>query len=383
MSDLPGMSTFEFSLDAYLSDLEPLINVDCGTCTPEGVATIADRMTAHYESIGWHVTRHHVDDRAGPCLSVTNKPEATEYDVLLVGHMDTVFPKGTAAERPMSVRDGQAYGPGVADMKSGLLNAFYALKHLPQAVTDKLAICVAMNCDEEIGSIYSQDFIESMAKKSKQVLVCEAARTDGSLVKARKGLAVYDIEFHGRAAHAGNEPEKGISAITEMAQWIVELNKLTNFETGTTLNFGVVSGGSAGNVVPEYAKACLDIRFWNNADYEQIDFRLHEMAENPFLKGIRIEKVRTAHKPAMVPSEQTEALMALVEACGREENIDITWQAVGGGSDANFTAALGIPSLDGLGPIGGAMHSDKEFLVLDSIEPRIRLLQRVLTRLAD
>lgn len=268
-------------------------------------------------------------------------------------------------------------------MKSGLLNMFKAISQLPEDVADRLRICVCMNPDEEVGSIYSGEWLKSVAQKSRFVLVGEAARADGSLVKARKGMASYKIEFRGKATHAGNEPEKGISAITELAHWIQTLNRETNFETGTTLNFGVVEGGSAGNVVPDYASTVLDIRFWDNDDYARLEKKIAELQENPSLKGIEIGLSRDACKPAFTPNKGSEKLMALIEKSGQDMGLPITWQAVGGGSDANLTGSLGIPTVDGLGPIGGSMHSRDEFLVLNSIGPRLQLLRNVLINLSE
>ncbi len=213
-------------------------------------------------------------------------------------------------------------------------------------------------------------------------MVAEAARADGGLVKARKGMARYKMTFNGKAAHAGNEPENGRSAITEMANWILATNAMTNFESGTTLNVGVVSGGAGVNIVPDLATAIVDVRFWDNAEYDQVDTTLNGMIETPFVDGVSIELVREAYKPSMVPSELTEALMAMIEESAQELNIDINWKEVGGGSDANNTAILGVPTLDGLGPIGAGFHSADEYLLLESIEPRIKLLMSVLTKLA-
>ena len=377
------MSKVEFDLEQYLSELKPLINVDCGTYTPEGVAKVADLMTEKYESIGWQVTRHVFDEKVGPALVATNKPEAEEFDVMMIGHLDTVFPAGTVAEWSLSTDEEKAYGPGVADMKSGQLNMFKACASLPADVADRLAIVVVMNPDEEIGSIYSGELVKETAKKSKRVLVAEAARADGSLVKARKGMARYVIEFNGKAAHAGNEPQNGISAISELAHWVTTLNKETNFETGTTLNFGTITGGAGSNVVPEYAKTELDIRFWNNDDYAALEKQIAELVANPFLEGIKVDIDRDAYKPAFTPDVESEKLMALIEKSGQDMGLNITWQAVGGGSDANLTGALGVPTVDGLGPIGGAMHSRKEFMVLNSIEERLNLLRNILINLAE
>ncbi|KJF87980.1 M20 family metallopeptidase [Photobacterium phosphoreum] len=371
-----------FSLNNYLEELRPLINIDCGTLTVDGIDVVATLMAQKYLDLGWNVKR--IDcGIAGTGLEVRNKPQADHIDVMLIGHMDTVFPVGTAAARPMTHDDERAYGPGVSDMKSGLLSVVYALRDLDPTALNALSICVCMNPDEEIGSLHSETWLKSVAINAKHVLVAEAARADGSLVKARKGMARYRLSFHGKAAHAGNEPQNGRSAITEMAHWILAINAMTDFESGTTLNAGVVSGGAGANIVPDFAEVVVDVRFWDNDEYAAVDAQIRTLTETPFIDGVTITVEREAHKPSMVPSPQTEVLMAQVEAVGKELGIDITWQAVGGGSDANLTAVLGIPTLDGLGPIGAGFHSEDEWLDLASIEPRIRLLQQVLVKIAQ
>ncbi|MEC6822582.1 M20 family metallopeptidase [Photobacterium piscicola] len=371
-----------FSLNNYLEELRPLINIDCGTLTVDGIDVVATIMAQKYLDLGWHVKR--IDcGIAGTGLEVRNKPDADHIDVMLIGHMDTVFPAGTAAARPMTHDNERAYGPGVSDMKSGLLSVVYALRDLDPTALDALSICVCMNPDEEIGSLHSEAWLKSVAINANHVLVAEAARADGSLVKARKGMARYRLSFHGKAAHAGNEPQNGRSAITEMAHWILAINTMTNFESGTTLNAGVVRGGAGANIVPDFAQVVVDVRFWDNDEYAAVDAQIRTLTETPFVDGVTITVEREAHKPSMVPSPQTEVLMAQVEAVGKELGIDITWQAVGGGSDANLTAVLGIPTLDGLGPIGAGFHSADEWLDLASIEPRIRLLQQVLVKISQ
>ncbi|MCY9804517.1 M20 family metallopeptidase [Vibrio scophthalmi] len=371
-----------FSLNEYLEELRPLIDVDCGTYTVEGIEFIATQFEAKFADMaGWSVKR--VDcGKAGLGLEIRNKPEADVIDVMMIGHMDTVFPVGTAAARPMTNDAEKAYGPGVSDMKSGLLNIVYAMRNLDQAVLDKLSICICMNPDEETGSLDSVEWIQSVAKDAKNVLVAEAARADGGLVKARKGMAGYKITFKGVAAHAGNEPENGRSAITEMANWILAINAMTNFESGTTLNVGVVSGGAGANIVPEHAQAVIDVRFWSNEEYDDVDTKLRAMLDTPYVDGVSITMERESYKPSMVASPLTEALMALVEESADELAIAINWKEVGGGSDANNTAILGVPTLDGFGPVGAGFHSDQEYLLLESIEPRIRMLMRVLGKLA-
>lgn len=368
-------------LEHYLDELRSVVNIDCGTQTIAGVAEVAARFTRLYQQEGWYAEQVDLGNKVGPGVFVTNQPDSGHYDVLLVGHLDTVFPPGTAAERPMSLTENRAHGPGVSDMKSGLLNILWALRGLSNTDKQRLRIAVAMNPDEETGSVYSHAWIGELAKRSNCVLVCEAARADGSLVKARKGMARYRLQFHGIAAHAGNDPEKGRSAITALAHAVIAVNTMSDMSKGTTLNVGVISGGDAANIVADYAEAVVDLRFWDNEEYLRVNQSLIERCRQSFLDGVVCNLVQEAHTPAMSPSADTEALMAKVEKAGREEGINITWQAVGGGSDANHTAALGVPSLDGFGPIGANFHSPEEYLVLDSIEPRIRLLRRVISNL--
>ena len=369
------------NLDHYIEELKTLVNVDCGTQTIAGVATVAGIMQALWQREGWHAEQVDLGDKVGPGVFVSNRPQAEQFDVLLVGHLDTVFAPGTVAERPMSGDDTRLYGPGVSDMKSGLLNILWAMRGLDAADKDRLAIAVAMNPDEETGSVHSHAWIGELARRSRRVLVCEAARADGSLVKARKGMAGYHLTFSGVAAHAGNDPEKGRSAITALANSIAAINALTDWDRGTTLNVGVIHGGSAANVVADSAVAELDVRFWENDEYDRVNQALDALCRKGFLEGVTTSLTRVNHKPAMAASEATRQLMQLVEKAGNEEGIAITWQAVGGGSDANHTAALGVPTLDGLGPIGAGFHSPAEWLDKASIEPRIRLLKRVVSML--
>jgi glutamate carboxypeptidase len=369
------------NLDHYIEELKTLVNVDCGTQTTAGVATVAGIMQTLWQREGWHAEQVDLGDKVGPGVFVSNRPQAERFDVLLVGHLDTVFAPGTVAERPMSEDDSRLYGPGVSDMKSGLLNILWAMRGLDAADKDRLAIAVAMNPDEETGSVHSHAWIGELAKRSRCVLVCEAARADGSLVKARKGMAGYHLTFSGVAAHAGNDPEKGRSAITALAHAVTAINALTDWDRGTTLNVGVIRGGSAANVVADSAFAELDVRFWENDEYDRVNQALETLCRKGFLEGVTTSLTRVNHKPAMAASEATRQLMQLVEKAGKEEGIAITWQAVGGGSDANHTAALGVPTLDGLGPIGAGFHSPAEWLDKASIEPRIRLLKRVVSML--
>jgi len=373
----------DFNLAEYLHDLEYIVNIDSGSRHPAGVAAVANFMAQRYEAMGWHVTRHHFNNAVGPCLEIKNTHD-NDYDVLIIGHMDTVFPVGTVAERPFSIKDGRAYGPGVADMKAGLLLAYYALKTLQdEGKLQHAKICVALNSDEEISSVYSRPWLEQLAVKSRHAFIMEPARANGALVNQRKGLGRYSFVIKGKAAHAGVDPEKGRSAINELAHWILSLHALTNFEVGTTVNVGVVHGGTAANVVAEHAAGEIDIRFVTMDEAVRIEETLKELVANPRTEGVTASFTGKVTRPPMNPSPATLRLCQATTEIAKKHNIDISWVATGGGSDGNFTAALGVPTIDGLGPIGGASHSPSEYLEINSIEPRLNLLRELILYVAQ
>lgn len=369
--------------NTFLKQLEPLVNVDCGTHLTAGVAKIADLITEKYQKLkGWNITRKDLGDKVGPGLLITNRENPTHYDVMLIGHLDTVFPEGTVAARPFRVEGDRAYGPGVADMKAGVLLMYAAVSELDAQDLDALSIAILHNPDEETGSVYSEAWILEEAAKADYVLVCEAARADGSLVKLRKGSGNFLLEFHGVAAHAGNDPASGRSALVEMSHWILDLKKFNENDIGTTLTVGLASGGNATNVVPDYARATVDFRFWQNDELPRLERYMEERVKNTFTPDIKVKITKTSEKLAMQMSPKTEQLMALVEKAGKAVNHEVRWQSVGGGSDANITSAHGIASLDGFGPIGACFHSDKEYLEINSIEPCLAFLKSVLKHIA-
>ena len=371
----------DFNLTEYLKDLETLVNQDSPSNDPGGVAKIGDFFHQRYRAMGWGVKTHEFDPSVGPCLEVTNR-DADTCDLLLIGHMDTVFPRGTAAERPYSVSGDRAYGPGVGDMKSGLLTMYYALKSLDEegALADK-TVCVAQNGDEEISSAYSRPWIEELAKKSRLVLILEGARSRGELVNQRKGVGRFTIDFAGVAAHSGVDPENGKSAIGEMGHWIVALHALNNFKIGTTVNVGVVSGGSVPNMVAEHAQARVDMRFREISEADRIQAAVNRLMENPYIQGVRAAVTGGVTRPPMNPGEKTLKICRQITSMGDELEIPIQWVGTGGGSDGNFSAALGIPTIDGLGPAGGRYHSAEEFMRIDTVEPHHRLLKEIIRKI--
>ena len=373
--------TTDFNLSEYLKDLETIVNQDSPSTFPGGVAGVAGFFEKKYAAMGWSVKKHEFDPAVGPCLEIKNR-ESDKHDLLLIGHMDTVFPQGTASERPYSVKGDRAFGPGVADMKSGLLTMYYALKQLDEeGALDGKTVCVAQNSDEEISSAYSRPWLEELSKKSRMVLILEGARSEGVLVNQRKGVGRFTIDFKGKAAHSGVDPENGRSAIGEMGHWIVALHALTDYDVGTTVNVGVVSGGSVPNMVADGAQARVDMRFREMAEAGRVEQAVKSLGENPKIEGVRAEITGGVTRPPMNPSEKTLEICSRVDAIGNEVGMRVKWVGTGGGSDGNFSAALGIPTLDGLGPAGGRYHSAEEYLEVDTIEPHHRLLKEMIRRL--
>ena len=367
----------------YLKDLEKVVNVDCGTATIAGVKQVAETFKKHYEDMGFTAKLVDLGDKVGPVLFATNKPDAERYDVMLNAHLDTVFPEGTVAQRPMTIKGDRAYGPGVLDCKAGAMTIVYALKNLPKETLDKLAILVACNPDEETGSVSSHDWLKECAAKSDRALIFEPAREGGELVCARKGSSTYRITFHGVSAHAGNNPERGCDAIYAMVQFIMAVKQLADWDRGITLNFGAIKGGTVANVVADFAETELDLRVWNDEDYDEINAKIMQLAQQEWVKGVTQEIVEKNHHAAMPLSEATKAMAGLIEEAAKLEGYDIAWMKAGGASDGNTTASMGVPTLDGLGPVGGGMHCDKEYLEINSIEKHIKVAERFFKLIAD
>lgn len=370
----------ELNLEKYLQELKQLVNIDSGSKCLAGVEQVGEYFADKFKTLGWQITRHNFDQTIAPCFEITNT-EKEKYDILLLGHIDTVFPAGTVQERPFVIKDKRAYGPGVIDMKSCILSTYYALEQLQAEgkLQDK-AICLILNSEEEVGSNFTQTWIETLAAKSRFVFVIESARVNGDLVLKRKGLGRYDLTFKGVAAHAGVAPENGISAIGELAYWITQLHSLTDIAAGITVNVGVVSGGTAANVIAEQAQAEVDFRYVNAQQIEEIEIKIRELMAHSQEMGVVVTVQGGANRPPMMPNEQTKVLCALTEKIGQEVGVGVNWATTGGGSDGNFTAAIGIPTIDGLGPVGGGAHSATEYLEIESIEKRMLLIKKLIER---
>jgi glutamate carboxypeptidase len=297
---------------------------------------------------------------------------------LVLGHFDTVWPRGTLERLPFRVdEEGRAFGPGVFDMKASLAIFLAVIKQLRKSwELLPRPIWVLLTSDEEIGSPTSRGLIEKLASQCAYALVLEPALADGGLKTSRKGVGRFRLEVEGKAAHAGVAPQDGRSAIVGLARQILKLETLQDLAAGTTINVGVIEGGTTPNVVPALASAEIDVRVASQAEESRIVSAFRSLASG--MEGIRLKMTGSFNRP---PMERTPAVSALFEQAleiGRRLNLELTEGSSGGGSDGNFTAAMGVPTLDGLGARGGGAHADDEHVIVASLHERAELLSGLL-----
>lgn len=371
--------------DEYVADLREMVNVDCGSFTFDGVQRIADLCEARFRAGGWDVERRPHAPAAGEQrlgdLVIGRLRGAGTTRILLVGHMDTVFDEGTAAERPFRIDGSIATGPGVSDMKGGLLTGFYAAHVLQDEGVDSFGeITYVCNPDEEIGSPFSKPVIAELAPRHDVAFVLEGARANGDIVSARKGITDYEIVVTGRAAHAGVEPEKGRNAILAAARKIQAIQALHGRWPEVSVNVGVVAGGTRTNVVPARCSFQVDVRSPSIETLQEAEQEIERLAAEASVPDTSTEiRKHGWHRP-MEKGEGATRLVALAQQIATELGFEVRDAATGGASDANTVSAAGTPTIDGLGPIGGDDHAPAEWLDLDSVVPRTALLAGLIAR---
>ncbi len=308
------------------------------------------------------------------------RPEYPEGHLLLLSHVDTVWPADTSDRNPFRIDGDRIYGPGVFDMKASLALTLKIQEFLAAgAIRPRRTVRFLYTTDEELGSYESREIVEEFAGQSDIVLVPEPALPGGGLKTSRKGSGVYRLEVRGRAAHAGLEPEKGINAVEEIALQITEIKRLEDRAKGTTVNFTLIEGGTACNVVPDHASASIDVRFRDEGEGKRVDSALR--LREPVTAGARISVSGSIDRPPMSRTEKTHEIFASACEIARDLGIDLWEGEAGGGSDGNFTAALGVPTLDGLGVEGNGAHTWDEHVLRRSLAPRLALLARLIERL--
>jgi glutamate carboxypeptidase len=293
--------------------------------------------------------------------------------VLLLTHLDTVYPPGTIDKMPWRTEGGRAYGPGALDMKAGVAIALTAIRALMESGSLR-AERVSLLCtsDEETGSATSRALIERLAQEHRLTLCLEPALADGGLKTRRKGIGEFTIEVHGRAAHAGVDPTSGVNAILEMTHVLQQAAALADEGAGDSVNVGLIEGGTRPNVVPETCRANLDVRTWTPAGQQRLETALGSLT--PANSGAQVVVRGGWRRPAMDRTPAIAAAFARAQAVGRELGLELSEGSTGGGSDANFVAALGMPVLDGLGTVGNGAHSVREHVDLESLPQRTALL---------
>ena len=370
---------------AFLAELEAMVNVDCGSYTPDGVNAIAARCEARFRDGGWAVERRpHVpasgEPQLGDLVIGTIRGDGGP-DVLLVGHTDTVFDEGTAGARPFRIEGSRALGPGVSDMKGGLLAGFAAVEALLVAGFGGFGtITYVCNPDEEIGSPFSGPVIRDLAPGHDVAFILECGRANGDVVSARKGITDLVVTFRGRAAHAGVEPDKGRHAVLAAARAIIELQALNGRWPGVTVNVGVIRGGTRPNVVPGSAFLEIDVRAATAAAQDEAAREVERILTTSYVDGVDVTvRSQGTHRP-MEKGDATSRLVERATAIASELGFALGDTATGGASDGNTTSAAGTPTLDGLGPIGGGAHAEDEWLEIESIVPRVTLLAALIAR---
>ncbi len=368
--------------EAILADILALAAIESPTSHPPGVNAVLEAVAAHFAGTGARIERLAVAQGFGDALKVTCDPGANEPGILVLAHMDTVHPLGTLAnELPIRREGDRVYGPGVYDMKGGLMIAVAAyLRARAAGARRPLPLTFLFTPDEEIGSIHSRPLIEAEAVRNKHVLVAEPCREGGKVVTERKGLGRFVVTAHGRPAHAGSRHQDGRSAIRVMARIILEIEGWTDYARGITTSVGIVSGGTGVNVIPEWCTIDADMRVCDMVAGEELQARFRALrASDP---DVEISVTGFMHRPPFVHDDKVEGLFQ--RAAQIADRLGYTLERaglVGGGSDGNLTAAKGVPTLDGLGIDGAGAHTHQEYVLVSSIPRQVRLMQGLLETL--
>jgi glutamate carboxypeptidase len=372
------LSYLQQELPGGLQLLEQMVNMESPSTDKALVDRFAQFVGSQFEAIGGAVD-YVPAERFGDHLRV-KFPGKSSQKILLLGHTDTVFPVGEVARRPFQITNGRATGAGVFDMKAGILIMWSALRALLKTGNPlEHAITVLLTSDEEVGSSTSRTMLESEASTARAVFVLEPSLPGGVLKTARKGVGRFTIKAIGRAAHAGVDPGKGINAIEEIARQVLLLQAMSDAGLGTSVTVGVIQGGTRSNVVPAEAAVEVDVRVATNEEASRMTTAVHAL--QPQLSGARLEIRGAINRPPMERTTDTVRLFELARLIGTELGIDIDEGSTGGASDGNFTSALGIPTLDGLGAVGDGAHAINEYVDIASLPLRAALVAGLIQRI--
>ena len=372
------LSYFQERKEQIVQTIRQLVEIESPSDNKQAVDRLGSLLAGRFESLGGHAKFHRVQN-FGDHLQVDFAGASGGKPVLLLGHLDTVYPIGTLSTMPCRVADGRLWGPGSFDMKSGIAFMLHAIEAVRVWHEDTLPrpLTILLVSDEEVGSDTSRLITENLARRSAAVLVLEPSHgPKGAAKTARKGIGEYVLKVTGKAAHSGLDFEKGQSAILELAKQIIATSKLIDLKRGLTLNAGTVQGGTRVNVIPAEASAVLDVRVARKQDAAGIDRKLRSL--KPFNRKCKLEITGGMNRPPMERTPGVAALYKKAVEIARQSGWKLEEASVGGGSDGNFTAGLGIPTLDGLGGVGEGAHATHESILLSELPRRTALLAELI-----
>lgn len=373
----------EQSQGAMVDLLREIVDIDSGSYDKPGVDAVVASLQKFLTGQGV-ACELHKNDISGNCLraTVAGTAPAGRKPIVLMGHCDTVFPAGTAARRPFTIDGDMAYGPGVADMKAGLVINSFVLAAIARAGL-VVPVVGLYTSDEEIASPQSRPFIEAHASDALAVFNSEPGRPSGNVVTGRKGALFVDFEATGLAAHSGGNHREGASAIECICRKVLNLHRLTDYESGTTVNVGLLSGGTSVNMVAPSAKGSIDVRFKTMEAMDEVRTKLADIIEAPEIPGTsaRITQERTFLP--LVQSAASKSLLELYTRSASELGFGVAGEFSGGSADSGFTAAAGVPTLCGTGGVGGKVHTPDEWLKLSTLLPRAQAIALTAMRLAQ
>ncbi len=362
----------ESDMDAFMACLRRAVEIESPSLNPAAIDRMAKFFADEFRARGAKV-RLLSNAKAGSAMVAEFWAEVHDAQpVLLLGHLDTVWDIGMLAQMPFSVREGRAYGPGIYDMKSGIVCGLWAVQALAAlGITPPGPVRFFLNADEEVSSLAFRDELLDEARRARAVLVLEPAAAQGALKTARKGVGEFQVTVHGRSAHAGINPSAGVNAISELARQIPRIEKLARPKRGLTVNVDVIQGGSRVNVIPELAVARVDVRVPTLRDRDKIEAQMRALL--PIHADAKMEITGGVNRPPLERKMAT-ALFRKARELGRQMGLELNEASTGGGSDGNFTAALGIPTLDGLGGTGDGAHARHEHVMVSELPQRAALL---------
>jgi glutamate carboxypeptidase len=388
MNDSPILAWLAAQEGAMLDELRRMVDTDGGSYDKAGVDAVGAQVSRFMAAQGIPVETVR-GERFGDCLRATvagGEAAASgnaRRNILLMGHRDTVFPKGEPERRPFRMEGGRAYGPGVADMKAGLVMNMFVLAAFARFGGAPGPLVGLFTGDEEIGSPEGRPVIEAEARSARAVFNSEPGRPSGAVVTGRKGGVFMAFDIEGKAAHSGGNFEAGISAIGELAQKVTAIHALTDLGRGITLNVGLVSGGQSVNTVAPWAQGQIDLRYVEPADRDEVMGRIHEIVARSFVPGTRATLTIRGEFLPLNQSPATARLFDVYRDSAREAGFETMGEFTGGCADSGFTAAMGAPTICGVGPVGGRAHSPEEYLEVSTLVPRAQALARAILRLDE